>query len=98
MVPRCHGGSDAIDNLALACRRCNLHKGPNLSGVDPDTGSTIRLFNPRIDDWTENFLSQEDGTIQGLTAIGRATARVLAMNTDRRIKLRRAIRLLEETE
>ena len=29
--------------------RCNLHKGPNLSGVDPDTGQVVRLFDPRDD-------------------------------------------------
>jgi hypothetical protein len=31
------GGSDDPDNLALACHHCNLHKGPNLAGVDPRT-------------------------------------------------------------
>ena len=27
IVARQHGGSDDPDNLALACHRCNLHKG-----------------------------------------------------------------------
>ena len=27
-----HGGDDQPENLALACDRCNLHKGPNLKG------------------------------------------------------------------
>ena len=35
IVAKQHGGRDDIDNLALACHRCNLRKGPNLTGVDP---------------------------------------------------------------
>ncbi len=27
IVPRTHGGSDALENLAVACRRCNGEKG-----------------------------------------------------------------------
>lgn len=27
LVPRAHGGTDALDNLALACARCNHGKG-----------------------------------------------------------------------
>lgn len=33
-----HGGSDESENLALACDRCNFHKGPNLAGIDPESG------------------------------------------------------------
>lgn len=35
VVARQHDGSDSPANLALACDRCNRHKGPNLSGIDP---------------------------------------------------------------
>ncbi len=91
IVARSHGGADGSENLALACPRCNLHKGPNLSGIDPDTNTLNRLFNPRTDDWTEHFSSSHDGTLLGLSEIGRTTVRVLAMNAERRVKLRRAI-------
>jgi 5-methylcytosine-specific restriction endonuclease McrA len=30
-----HHEDDSIENLALSCLRCNLHKGTNLSGLDP---------------------------------------------------------------
>ena len=40
-----HGGLATGDNLALACARCNRYKGPNLSGIDPDSGKLTRLFN-----------------------------------------------------
>lgn len=29
--PRSHRGESTLDNLALACERCNLHKGPSVS-------------------------------------------------------------------
>lgn len=29
IVAKQHGGSDDPDNLALACHRCNHHKGPS---------------------------------------------------------------------
>ena len=39
ITPRQHGGDDNADNLAgSCCPACNLHKGPNLTGIDPHTG------------------------------------------------------------
>src|ERR1043165_3973983 len=69
---RQHGGSDDLENLALACRRCNAFKGPNLSSVDPSTNEVISLFNPRVDNWSEHFVLSES-RIAGRTQIGRAT-------------------------
>jgi hypothetical protein len=87
VVARKHGGADEPSNLALACHRCNLHKGPNLSGIDPLTGSVVSLFHPRTDDWREHF-ALAGVRIGGLTGIGRATVQVLAMNDARRLELR----------
>lgn len=42
IIPKFHGGSDDLDNLALACIDCNLHKGPNLTGLDPVTDQLIK--------------------------------------------------------
>ena len=42
IVARQHGGEDELDNLALSCHLCNSKKGPNLSGLDPDTGALTR--------------------------------------------------------
>lgn len=92
---RCHGGSSDSSNLALACRRCNLHKGPNASGFDLDTDELTPLFNPREDVWLEHFEQLPSGVIVGRTAVGRATVSVLAMNDHRRISLRAAIAGLE---
>jgi hypothetical protein len=87
IVARKHGGGDDLENLALACQFCNLHKGPNLSGIDPSSGATVELFHPRRDAWDSHF-SVENFRLLGLTAKGRATIRVLAMNDPERIRLR----------
>jgi hypothetical protein len=55
VVARQHGGRDAPGNLAFACLRCNLHKGPNLSGLDPTTQRMTALFHPRRHKWDRHF-------------------------------------------
>lgn len=87
IIARQHHGSDELENLALACHHCNLHKGPNLTVPDPDDGALVPLFDPRHDAWAEHF--RFDGSeIIGLTPIGRATARLLAFDTADRAELR----------
>ena len=81
------GGIDSEDNLALSCHLCNLHKGSNLSGIDPVTDTVVELFNPRRDQWLDHFRN-EGGRIMGLTPAGRATVEVMAMNQESRIRLR----------
>jgi hypothetical protein len=87
IVPRKHGGSDALDNLALACVRCNRSKASNLTGIDPQTGRIEVLFDPRVDGWFDHFLII-DAEIVGVTPTGRATIAVLNMNDDARLRLR----------
>jgi HNH endonuclease len=74
-----HEGGDEYSNLALACIHDNLHKGPNIAGLDPVTRELTRLYNPRRDRWREHFVWQ-GAVLVGLTAVGRTTIRVLAMN------------------
>ena len=97
IVARCHGGGDDLLNLALACRHCNLHKGTNLSGIDPESSDLTRLFNPRTDAWEDHF-TIERGVVRGRTAIARTTVYVLNMNTERRIELRLALHDLEGSQ
>ncbi len=87
VVPRKHGGSDDPENLALACIDCNLHKGTNLTGIDPETKSIIVLFNPRQDVWSDHF-EWQGIQIVGKTATGRTTIRVFEMNSDEQLGLR----------
>ena len=90
VVARQHGGSDEFGNLALACHRCNLHKGPNLTGIDPRSGKVVTLFHPRREMWSDHFAIDGEWIV-GLTATGRATVQVLAINDPRRRGLRREI-------
>ena len=87
IIPTKHGGQGSFDNLALACQPCNLHKGPNLSGIDPNEKKVVELFHPRRDAWVEHF-SFEGPVIVGKTAAGMATIHVLCMNRDDRVRLR----------
>ena len=90
IVAKQHGGSDDASNLALACHRCNLRKGPNLTAMDPVTREVVPLFHPRSNDWAEHFIVEGERII-GITAIGRATVQLLAMNDTRRLELRAQI-------
>ena len=87
ILPRKHGGADDLGNLALACIDCNLHKGSNVAGYDPETKQLTGLFHPRRHRWAEHF--QWQGVlIVGITSIGRTTIEVLQMNTEERLQLR----------
>jgi 5-methylcytosine-specific restriction endonuclease McrA len=55
VVAKQHRGKDTLGNLAYACLRCNLNKGPNLAGIDPLTRKLTRLFNPRRHLWQRHF-------------------------------------------
>jgi len=79
IIARQHGGPSEVDNLALACCFCNLYKGPNLSGVDAESGQIVRLFHPREHVWTEHF-SWNGPSLVGRTANGRATIQALRLN------------------
>jgi hypothetical protein len=87
IVARQHGGATVDSNLALSCHHCNLHKGPNLTGIDPLTGAVVQLYNPRTAQWAEHFALRQ-GTVEGLTPVGRATAALLEMNSPLRVRLR----------
>jgi hypothetical protein len=75
-----HAGPTVPENFALACFHCNLHKGPNIAGIDPATSKLTRLFHPRQDDWMKHFALNRDGTTKGITDVGRTTIAVLNMN------------------
>jgi HNH endonuclease len=87
MIPRQHGGRDDLSNLALACNHCNLRKGTNLTGIDPESGQIVPVFNPRKEVRFEHF-ELRGLIVFGLTPTGRATARVLGINTLDRLDLR----------
>jgi hypothetical protein len=91
VIAKQHGGDDLTENLALACDRCNFHKGPNLTSLDPQTGQTVLLFHPRRDAWDEHFRF-EGAFIEGRTPTGRSTVQLLQMNAQHRRMLRAILR------
>ena len=87
IIARKHHGPTVAGNLALSCYFCNSYKGPNLSGVDPETGRVVRLFHPRKDSWKKHF--RWDGPrLVGLSRSGRATVDVLEINRAEFVALR----------
>lgn len=91
IIPVKLGGTNAEDNLALACFHCNRKKGLNVTGTDPDSGVEISLFHPRRHVWRDHFVWSSDKLkIKGRTPIGRATAEALELNRDRAIRIRAA--------
>jgi hypothetical protein len=81
VIPKSLGGSDEINNLALACRRCNERRYNFVAGVDPETQEIVPIFNPRQQKWEEHFVWIDGGVaIEGMTPIGRATCIRLDLN------------------
>lgn len=90
IIARQHGGMTEAENLALSCVRCNSYKGPNIAGLDPNSGELTRLFNPRTDTWTEHF-ALRSALILGQTDVGRTTIEVLQMNHPDYLALRESL-------
>lgn len=96
VIPLVRGGTEELDNLALACFHCNRRKAAKLTAWDPDSGKEIPLFNPRQSAWSEHFIWSSDGLlISGLTPTGRMTVKVLEMNRERIVSIRSADRAIE---
>ena len=90
IVPVQHGGATDLENLALACFRCNRHKGPNVGSFDPDTGILVPFFNPRKDNWDDHF-RLEDGVLSALSPQARVTVNIFKLNDEKRVAERRMI-------
>jgi 5-methylcytosine-specific restriction endonuclease McrA len=86
------GGSNDVDNLALACGLCNENKHKHTAWNDPLTQRLTPLFHPRKEEWTVHFSWNEDFTlIIRLTPKGRATIDLLKMNRPALVNLRIAL-------
>ena len=81
VLPLAKGGSNAEDNLCLACELCNQYKWTKTEAADPQTDETVPLFNPRNQAWHEHFVWSEDGVeVLGTSVCGRATIVALRLN------------------
>jgi len=90
VIAKQHGGEDHHANRAWSCHRCNLCKGPNLSGRDPLTRNIVRLFDPRRQSWKRHF-EWYGAILVGRTQSGRATIAVLDINDPKRVELRQVL-------
>ena len=91
IIPLAKNGTNALDNLALACFHCNRKKSDRTTATDSQLGTEVPLFNPRQDSWSNHFIWSADGlSVIGLTPVGRATVTALAINRKRAIDIRTA--------
>ena len=89
VLPQAAGGTDRLENLALACFHCNRRKSDKQTAPDPQTREEVPLFNPRQQQWSEHFIWSSDGLqIIPLTAVGRATEQLLRLNRERTLQIR----------
>jgi len=87
IIARQHDGPTKAENLALACFFSNSYKGPNISGLNPQTGRTVRLFNPRKDRWARHF-EWNGPHLVGRTHTGRVTLALLEINRPEAVEFR----------
>jgi hypothetical protein len=90
IIAEFHHGSNEPGNLALACVPCNLYKGTNLSGIDPQSGKAVRLYDPRRQRWHRHF-RWHGAVLVGRTLAGHATIDVLRINLAIRVALRQSL-------
>jgi hypothetical protein len=85
-----------LDNLALACPRCNSRKWAHYEIADDVTGEVLTVFNPRTHAWSEHFCWSRSNPfqIEGITPCGRATVATLQMNDPRIVTLRQTLAAL----
>ena len=90
VFPESLGGTDEIDNLALACPTCNFYKSNHLLGIDEEGLAGRPLFNPRKDRWQEHFeFDSASLRLKGKTPEARGTINRLRMNQAVQIEARR---------
>ena len=89
IIPQALDGPTTLENTCLACPLCNNAKRSRVTGVDPDSGRRVRLFNPRSQQWDAHFCwSRDAGRLLGRTITGRATVSALDMNRLRVVRIR----------
>jgi HNH endonuclease len=92
IIPRSRGGTNELDNLAIACQGCNNSKYSHIYAIDPITGGSAPLYHPRQDRWKEHFGWSDDyAQLVGLTMVGRATIERMQLNREGVVNLRRLL-------
>jgi 5-methylcytosine-specific restriction endonuclease McrA len=79
IFPKHLGGTDEEENLWLSCGLCNRYKSFQIEGFDEETQTTAKLFNPRLQNWSEHFSWSPDG----------AEIKALKLNNEIAVEVRR---------
>ena len=94
ILPLIKNGLTVSENLAYSCGGCNAYKKDKTHALDPLTRQFFPLFNPRMDERTKHFQwSEDDLEIVGITPIGRAMVRLLKVNREGNMNLRRLLKM-----
>ena len=89
VVPKSRGGATSLANLSLCCPACQQQKQAFTMGWDSARQTVATLFDPRRQRWSAHFRWSADGlSIEGATAVGRATVGRLALNSPRQVAAR----------
>ncbi|MBC8143750.1 MAG: HNH endonuclease [Armatimonadetes bacterium] len=90
--PQNDDGTDDLFNLAWSCQGCNSRKYTAQTAIDPPTGLSVALYNPRTDTWRNHFVWSEDfSQIIGVSPTGRATVARFDLHRSGVANLRRAL-------
>jgi hypothetical protein len=68
-----------VDNLGDRADR-----GAELTRIDPMACEMTRLFNPRSDDWPENFMEYPSVEMFGISVVERVSVDVIGANASNR--------------
>lgn len=93
ILPERHRGGTALNNLCVSCFECNRYKSSDIGSYDIDTGEFAPLFHPRLHQWNDHFILQDEMIIP-LTPIGRVTEFLLRLNSEARRVRRKELILL----
>jgi hypothetical protein len=94
IIPLIKNGLTVLFNLAFSCGGCNAHKNDKIQALDPLTRQLVSLFNPRTDNWADHFeWSEDDLYVIGITPVGRATAKLLQVNREGNVNLRKLLKM-----
>ncbi len=89
ILPRAAGGMDTLENLALACESCNLHKSDSTAAWDSVEARNVPIFDPRRDLWKDHFaFDPVTAELLGQTAVGRGTIARLKLNSIYQLRAR----------
>ena len=85
-----------MENLALACPRCNARKWKHVEASESESAQPAPLFNPRLHVWTDHFRwsANDSAVIEPISAIGRANLVLLDLNSSQHVTIRALLRIL----